>query len=198
MAPRTSEQLEEVRELSRNKILDAALKLFAERGYHNTSISQLTQEAGVSKGLLYNYFDSKKALLDGIVGQAMAEGEEVMREMMKLPEPSDQLRFILEQAFQEIIERKEHYKLMLSLSLQIDQFPEIKEIVLAKYKGTVPFLAPLLEAVGIENAEEESYVLAALIDGVGTQATILGDAMPIEKIKHGIFERYNLNPKKLN
>ncbi|HRW21852.1 MAG TPA: helix-turn-helix domain-containing protein, partial [Bacteroidales bacterium] len=63
MSPRTPEQFEEIR-LSKHKlILDTAMKLFASSGYHNTSISKIAKEAGISKGLIYNYFDSKEDLL---------------------------------------------------------------------------------------------------------------------------------------
>ena len=40
-------------------ILDAPLQVFADEGYHNASISKIAKAAGVSKGLMYNYFESK-------------------------------------------------------------------------------------------------------------------------------------------
>lgn len=192
MSPRTTEQLQEVREISKNKILDAALKLFAERGFHNTSISQITKAAGVSKGLLYNYFSKKEELIDGIVAQAMKEGEEVMIEMMKQTTPHDKLRFIIDYAFEEITERKEYYKLMLSLSLQLDHFDNIREIVFAKYQHSIPFFAALLKDVGVANPEEEALIFAATMDGIGSQYVVLGEVFPIEKLKKSIYHRFNL------
>jgi len=44
-------------------IKKTALDLFVQRGYHATSISEISIKANVSKGLLYHYFDSKEALL---------------------------------------------------------------------------------------------------------------------------------------
>lgn len=46
----------------KDKILQAALALFAEKGFHTTSVSQIAEAAGVSKGLTYNYFESKEKL----------------------------------------------------------------------------------------------------------------------------------------
>ncbi len=63
MSPRTQEQFEEMRESRRQQIMDAALELFAQEGYSHCSISQLAGHAGISKGLMYNYFESKEALL---------------------------------------------------------------------------------------------------------------------------------------
>lgn len=54
----------------KDKILDAALHLFAIRGFHRTSIDQIAARAGVSKGLTYNYFDRKEDLLIALVERA--------------------------------------------------------------------------------------------------------------------------------
>jgi AcrR family transcriptional regulator len=48
----------------RKAILDAALKLIAENGFHGTSVSQIAAEAGVSVGTIYRYFESKDKLID--------------------------------------------------------------------------------------------------------------------------------------
>ena len=63
MSPRTKQQFEDIREEKRSLIMKVALELFAEEGYHNTSISKIASRAGISKGLLYNYFDSKEDLI---------------------------------------------------------------------------------------------------------------------------------------
>lgn len=46
----------------REKILDAALAEFSQQGYGKASTNQITQKAGISKGLLFHYFGSKKKL----------------------------------------------------------------------------------------------------------------------------------------
>ena len=63
MSPRKKEDNESIREERRKSILEVALSLFANKGYESTSISQLAKEAGISKGLIYTYFESKEALL---------------------------------------------------------------------------------------------------------------------------------------
>ncbi|HET6559885.1 MAG TPA: TetR/AcrR family transcriptional regulator, partial [Prolixibacteraceae bacterium] len=65
--PRTTVQFEAIREEKRKLILETALELFAENGYHGTSISHITKKAGISKGLLYNYFVSKEDVLKNII-----------------------------------------------------------------------------------------------------------------------------------
>jgi AcrR family transcriptional regulator len=46
----------------RERILNAAMKVFAEKGYKNTSTDEIVNEAGISKGALFHYFNSKKGL----------------------------------------------------------------------------------------------------------------------------------------
>lgn len=46
----------------RRQLLDVALQVFAERGYHQTSMNDLAETAGISKPVLYQHFDSKESL----------------------------------------------------------------------------------------------------------------------------------------
>ena len=50
----------------KNQILDAAAAVFAEKGFHPTTIQDIAKTAGIAGGTIYNYFDSKPALLMGI------------------------------------------------------------------------------------------------------------------------------------
>jgi len=45
-----------------NRIINAAIKEFAEKGYSNASTNEIVKEAGISKGLLFHYFQNKKQL----------------------------------------------------------------------------------------------------------------------------------------
>lgn len=73
MSPRTPKQYEEIRDEKRNLIMDVALEHFASDGYHNTTISQIARYAGISKGLMYNYFKSKEELLSEIIKRSAEE-----------------------------------------------------------------------------------------------------------------------------
>lgn len=56
----------------RNQILDAAAKVFAEKGFHPTTIKDIAAEAGIAHGTIYNYFENKTALLLGIFDRMKA------------------------------------------------------------------------------------------------------------------------------
>jgi len=48
----------------RRLILDAAITVFAQRGFHHCRVSDVADEAGVAYGLVYHYFDSKEEILN--------------------------------------------------------------------------------------------------------------------------------------
>jgi AcrR family transcriptional regulator len=57
----------------RRQILDAAKAVFAESGYHGASINAIIERAQIARGTFYLYFESKAAVFDSILDQAMAE-----------------------------------------------------------------------------------------------------------------------------
>lgn len=70
----------------RNQILDAATKVFAEKGFSRATIKDVAREAGIADGTIYNYFENKTALILGILDrfnqtdqreQDFAEADEV-------------------------------------------------------------------------------------------------------------------------
>jgi AcrR family transcriptional regulator len=73
MTPRTPQQFEVIREEKKTLIMNVALEHFAKEGYHNTTISHIAKHAGISKGLMYNYFESKEDLLSEIINRSMDE-----------------------------------------------------------------------------------------------------------------------------
>jgi AcrR family transcriptional regulator len=60
------QQLIEVR---RNQILDAAAAVFAEKGFHRATTKDIAGRAGIAEGTIYNYFDSKDDLLIGMMAR---------------------------------------------------------------------------------------------------------------------------------
>lgn len=79
--PRTPEQYEEIRNEKKQLIMDTALSLFANKGYASTSITQIAKNANISKGLMYNYYESKEELLHAIITK-------IKNEMLDLIDPN--------------------------------------------------------------------------------------------------------------
>ena len=63
-------------------VMTAALELFAEQGYANTSVQQLVETAGVTKGALYHYFQSKDDLLFAIYERILSVQTEHLQDIV--------------------------------------------------------------------------------------------------------------------
>lgn len=57
----------QITEKRKKQIIDAAMELFDQKGYSNTKIVDITKKAGISKGLLYHYFESKEEIIYAII-----------------------------------------------------------------------------------------------------------------------------------
>jgi TetR/AcrR family fatty acid metabolism transcriptional regulator len=60
-------------EEKRRLILDAAVRVFAHKGFHTSRVGDIAEEAGVAHGLLYHYFSSKDEVLDTIFRETWSD-----------------------------------------------------------------------------------------------------------------------------
>lgn len=71
-------------EVRREEILDAAEKLFAAKGFDNTSTGDILDAVGIARGTLYYHFKSKEDILDGVIqritGRLMQAAGEIVRQ----------------------------------------------------------------------------------------------------------------------
>jgi TetR/AcrR family acrAB operon transcriptional repressor len=73
-------------EASRDAILDAALRCFAKRGYHETSVDDIAARARLSKGAIYWHFAGKRELFLALMDRAMAHDVELARAVGAAPD----------------------------------------------------------------------------------------------------------------
>jgi AcrR family transcriptional regulator len=143
MSPRTSKQYEDIREEKRNLIMDSALKHFAREGYHATTITHIAKHAGISKGLMYNYFESKEALLKAII-------ERSVKEVLNYFD-TDRDGYLSEEEFEFFVRKirilLREKRVFWSLLFQILMQSEVREHFLSSFVG-----AASLESSGINPA----------------------------------------------
>ena len=68
----------EYKEEARSRILDAASRVFAEKGYHEATMEDVAKQLGVSKGALYLYFSSKERLFEAMSRTAPRAFKEIL------------------------------------------------------------------------------------------------------------------------
>jgi len=70
----------------RRLILDAAVRVFAHKGYHTSRVGDIAEEAGVAHGLLYHYFRSKEELLETIFRETWRDVLDAVRSVEETDE----------------------------------------------------------------------------------------------------------------
>ena len=189
--PRKEEQFEEIRQKRRAEITETALQLFAKNGYHNTSISKIAKAAGVSKGLMYNYFESKEALLDTILFGAADDKQAAYQSvsMNEIP-PKRRLQMIIEGMFAMINLNLHHWKLMTALSLQDEISTHIKEKFSAQRTAGMQQFTQLFEELGAEKPQLEAFFLGSSLTGIMMQYIHLKDDYPLEEMKNYLINKF--------
>ena len=84
---------------TKSKIVSAAWSLFYEQGYDDTTIDEIVEASGTSKGSFYHYFDGKDALLSSLSYLFDEKYEELMETMDPDMKPVDKLVYINQELF---------------------------------------------------------------------------------------------------
>ena len=163
--PRTPEQYEEIRNEKKKVILDAAMKLFACKGYASTSISSIADEANISKGLMYNYFKSKEELLKTILQNFINEIAEMMDSNHDNRLSKEEAFQFLDNYFELLMTRTEEAKLFAQLTVQ----PEVLQFF---SENTMPMtkqgelLVSCFSEIQKENIDMRILDFTAIIKGI--------------------------------
>lgn len=188
MCPRTSEQFEAIRQEKTKLILDTALELFAEKGFHQTSISDITRKAGISKGLLYNYFESKDEVLKSII----QTGYEAAYNHLDLNNDHtlarDEFISFMRITFRSVRENPKFWKLYSALVMQ----PDILDLVKIEYSQKAleiqkMFFNFIMESGSIA-PEQDLIAISSLIKGSHLILITAPDYFPGEQFEDTIID----------
>ncbi|AVQ11026.1 TetR/AcrR family transcriptional regulator [Leptospira santarosai] len=104
---------------TRDLILKTSLKLFSEQGYHGTTMRQVASKAGMSLGLAYRYFDSKEAILEGIIeSHDKILKRYITDEVVSNPRREDLIVNVSESIITLVKENEDYLRLYWNLMLQ--------------------------------------------------------------------------------
>ena len=84
---------------TKGKIVSAAWKLFYEQGYDNTTVEEIVEESGTSRGSFYHYFDGKDALLSSLSYLFDDKYEELEKTMNPRLSPIEKLQYMNQELF---------------------------------------------------------------------------------------------------
>ncbi len=175
MAPKLKPETLEERKA---QILEAALTCFARNGYHQTTMDDIVQEAGLSKGGVYWHFGSKKELFLSLFESLFRGTETIMQASISTQTSArEKLTAMLDMyvAFATAEQFKKITPLLIDVWAQNWRDPEVNEVAVGVYDR---FLHPLVQVIeeGIANGEFKPVdasalagILFALYDGLAVQ-----------------------------
>jgi len=190
MAPKTSEQYEEIRESRQHQIMEAAMELFAERGYQNTSVNQIAIKCKISKGLMYNYFGSKEELLQKIIYGILDHFLEMFDMDKNGVLTKQELIDFINQSFEMIEKDARFWKLYFAILVQPAVFAMFQEKFMDLLMPFLELLTNYYRSQGSENPEAEARLFGAMLDGVGFDFILDEKNFPMEEVKKLIIQKF--------
>ena len=188
--PRNAEQLEQVRTESRHRILASASELFALNGYAATSVRMIAEHAGISQGLLYNYFDGKAALLRAIFQRSVREVERSFALSARGETPGARVEGLIRAAFRLVRENLAFWRLTYQLRMQPGVLASLGADVRSWNESVLAQLRELLAAAGASSPAVEARLLYAAIDGAAQHFALDSENYPIDDVAAALVRRF--------
>ena len=107
----------------REEILKSAISAFSHKGYHNTSISDIIEKAGIARGTFYLYFENKRQIFDSVLDNLIIELDHCIKKIelgQGLPSPLEQLKANLIRVLILFIENRDLTRILLRHATGLD------------------------------------------------------------------------------
>lgn len=190
MSPRTPQQNEQVRAASRARILEHALRLFARHGYERTSVKMIAEAAGISQGLLYNYFESKDALLRALFEESMADVLASFAAADAEPDPRLRVERLIRASFDIVRDHLPFWRLSYGVRMQAAVLEGLGARIHEWAAAIRATLERYVSEAGAANPPIDAAVLFALIDGVSQHYALDPEHYPLDEVADRIVALY--------
>lgn len=165
-------------------IREAATKVISQKGYFQTSINEIANEASISVGTIYNYFENKQEILLDIFSKEFEDRKEFYKELSQQDIPLvEQIRAILDRHFSQLESHKELLRVIVQerfkpgskLGKQLDrQYGEVISYVENLVKealenGQIRKCDPKVVSMALFGAVEAIVAYSALRDKEGQE-----------------------------
>jgi len=190
MSPRNKQQFEQIRHHRKAAIEEAAMQLFAENGFSGISISTIARKAGTSKGLLYNYFENKEALVKEIVLEGIRQMMEELNFDFQQELTEENFKKLVERNFILLKEKISYWSLYIAVITQPAVIALVKDEIFQLIGPFITALSDYYEKKGIKNPEAHSLLLGAVLDGVAIDYMLSPGDYPLDDIQNLIIEKF--------
>ncbi|MEM9326604.1 MAG: helix-turn-helix domain-containing protein [Bacteroidota bacterium] len=171
----------------KEKILEAALELFAKEGYRSTSTSKVAKLAGVSEGLIFRHFGNKEGLLDAIVAEGEERAKALFADIVLETDPKEVLRktIFMGTKMTDNPAASDFWKLQYKIKWELEQYGE------HKMEPLQMALTNAFEKLDYPHPHAEALLLMMLLDGVATRY-YLSKEFDLQKVLIALTRRYQI------
>jgi AcrR family transcriptional regulator len=190
MSPRSEEQFEAIRQQRKESLKASALKLFASKGFNDTSVMDIAHDAGVSKGLLYNYYKNKDELVRDMITSEFRKAMDDMGFDFGEELDSEKLKLMIEGYFDMMEQNSNFWKLYIAVITQPAVTELVKEDIFALLEPFFATASAYYIKKGVKNPMAYAYLLGAIFDGIGIDYMFAPDQYPLQEVKKLIIEKF--------
>lgn len=190
MSPKTAEKFALVRENTRNRLLGAAIGVFAANGYHASSMSSISKAAKLSKGLTYHYFESKEALLIALVELRLQEWLPLVQGLESIEDPQKRLCFLVDFVLKELVTDTEKLRFYNSLYLNADGVRAIEQAMQsyqAQFDRLFQAERKLYTDLGFTDPDLEATFFRSQLQGICLEYMLGPKDYPLEEMKNRLL-----------
>ena len=189
MTPRSPEQNRALRDATRSRVLDSALRLFSRLGYQAASIRRIARDADVAQGLLYSHFRGKEDLLRALFRLSM---EDVRSSFAAAAEPDGRppLERLIRSAFATLRGKLAFWRLTYGVRMQEPVMRALGPDLKAWTGEILGFLEAHFRAAGARQPALEAAMLFAAIDGISQHYALDPRHYPLEAVEAALVARY--------
>lgn len=187
--PRSAAQNEALRSSTRERLLQAALTLFARDGYSQVGVRAIAAEAGVATGLLYSHFAGKEELLRAIFEQSMADVAQSFA-LADAASPPARLEALVRGSVQIVRAHLEFWRLGYATRSQPSVVSALAPSLQRWSETIVDTLRRYLAESGSPDPDTDAFALFAQIDGMCQHFALDPDRYPIDAIAERVIARW--------
>lgn len=192
MSPRSAQTNEHMRIQSQERILDAAVEIFTEKGFHNATISEITARAGVSRGLITYYFPTKHDLARKVLARYL----EWLLALVDVDGTSaERLAAIIDGILTTTASTLPEQRMVLSLMIHPSTHPLFAEVEFNEHERLAMFEDALRGLFAERDAGDpalEEVMFRSVMEGVIFKASVYRDEYPLEQVRLRLHQMYDL------
>ena len=172
----------------REQILDVALEVFGRAGYHGASMNDVADAAGVTKPVLYQHFDSKRALFRALleeVGNRLLSA--IAKATANAPDGKSQTQRGFQAYFRWVAEDHDEFKLLYGGGTRRDD--EFRDTIRHVTDEAADAIAPLIAAdIEPEHRRTIAHALVGLAEGASRRLVELGETFDPDEVARQVSD----------